>query len=127
MANNKSTYAINAVLNALLRNTALQIATPYISLHSADPGLTGANEITGNAYARILASFAAASGSTSNSAAVIFVAPTPSIWSPLLYAGIWDAITSGNFLYKIPLNFAVTTSVGVPVEFPIGTLVISEN
>jgi hypothetical protein len=35
MANNKSTYAINAVLNALLRNVALQIATPYMRARDA--------------------------------------------------------------------------------------------
>lgn len=49
----KSTYANNAVISALLRNVALQVAAQFISLHTGDPGLAGASEVVGNAYARV--------------------------------------------------------------------------
>lgn len=72
--------------------------TSYISLHSANPGTTGASEITGGspAYARKQATWAAASGgSKSLSAAVQFdVAASTSV----SYFGIWDALTAGNFI-----------------------------
>ena len=31
-------YAENRILDALFNNTSLAIATPYVSLHTADPG-----------------------------------------------------------------------------------------
>jgi len=66
----------------------------YISLHTADPGETGANEVAGGSYARQQVAFGAASGGTlSNSAQVDFAgmpATTVVAW------GAWDAASSGN-------------------------------
>ena len=92
----KSAYLIAAVLNAALRNVALQVATPYISLHTADPGTTGANEVSGNAYARVAATFAAPSGgAVVNTNVVTFPAPTPANWGTVTNAGVWDALSKG--------------------------------
>lgn len=125
----KSTYLNNAVINAALRNVALQVAAQFISLHTADPGLTGASEVSGNAYARVASPgfIAAVLGVSTNGALVTFPAPTPANWGTVTYAGIWDAATVGNFLYKIPLAFNVVTSIGVPVEFVIGALSVTET
>lgn len=46
-----TTYTINNVLNALIRGQAFTApAGIYVSLHTADPGLTGANEVTVQAW-----------------------------------------------------------------------------
>jgi hypothetical protein len=81
-----TTAAKNTMLNALTIDAA--------SLHTAFPGLTGANEVTGGtpAYARKAVTFgAAAGGSRSLSAAVTFDVPaTTARWF-----GFWS---SGTFV-----------------------------
>lgn len=67
----------------------------YISLHSADPGLTGANELTGGspAYARKQNTFPAFSGGTQdNDTAILFDVPAGNVvgW------GVWDSLTTGT-------------------------------
>lgn len=70
----------NAMLNVL--------ALDKISLHTGFPGQTGANEVTGGAYARLAVTFgaaAAASRSLSAPAAVSVPACT------VAWAGVWNA------------------------------------
>lgn len=79
--------AKNTMLNALTIDTC--------SLHTAFPGLTGANEVSGGspAYARKAASFAAAAGgSRALSAAVTFDVPATTVrwfgfWSSGVFVG----------------------------------------
>jgi hypothetical protein len=64
----------------------------YLSLHSADPADTGANELTGGGYARQQTDFtAAAAGTLSNVGAVTWSVPAGDVaaW------GAWDAVTAG--------------------------------
>lgn len=90
-------YAENKILDALFNNTSLAIATPYVSLHTADPGETGANEVTGGSYARQSGSFgAASSGQVQNDADIDF-ASMPA--TTVVAFGVWDASTSGNCLW----------------------------
>ena len=70
-------------------------ADPFISLHSADPADTGANELTGGGYARQQVAFgAAASGTLSNTGAITWSVPAGNVvaW------GVWDAVSAGNCL-----------------------------
>ena len=68
-------------------------ADPFVALHSADPGDTGATaELTGGGYARQQVAFgAAASGTLSNTGAITWSVPAGNVvaWS------IWDAVTAG--------------------------------
>lgn len=125
----KSTYLRNAAFNAALRATAFTgPATVYMSLHTAEPGLTGASEVTGNAYARTAIAFAApVNGSGSSSAAVTFPAPTPAAWGTVTHFGLWDAASLGNLLYEDALTNPVATSVGVALSFPSGNISVSES
>jgi hypothetical protein len=64
----------------------------YLSLHSADPADTGANELTGGGYARQQTDFtAAAAGTLSNVGAVTWSVPAGDVvaW------GAWDAVSAG--------------------------------
>jgi hypothetical protein len=89
----------NAVLDEIFNAGVgtFPAADPFISLHTADPGDAGANEVTGGAgpYARQQVAFgAAASGTLSNTGAISFAgmpACTVVAW------GVNDAATAGNF------------------------------
>lgn len=94
-----SNYLENVILDHILRNQAYTPAgTVYASLHTADPGETGTSEVTGGSYARQAIAFAAASGGTvSNSGTLNFtVMPAGTV----THMGLWDALSSGNFLWS---------------------------
>ncbi len=73
--------------------------TAYISLHTADPGNTGANEVAGGTgYVRQLASFTNAGANptvASNNAIVVYAVAT-GVWGTISYYGVWDAVSGGN-------------------------------
>jgi len=76
---------------------ALGVAADYASLHSADPGTNGANEIAGGspAYARKSITWAAASGgSMSSSNDPVFDVEGGDTVS---YVGLFSADTGGTF------------------------------
>jgi len=86
----------NAVLDEIYNAGAgtFPAADPFISLHSADPGDTGANELTGGGYARQQVAFgAAAAGTLSNTGAITWSVPAGNVvaWSAN------DASTAGTF------------------------------
>lgn len=111
-------------------------ANHYISLHSGDPALTGANELSGNNYARVAVapgtgtwSAPATNGSVreiSNSNAITF--PTASgDWTAATYFGIWDASSAGNFIRGASLGASKTVQSGDTASFAAGALVINET
>ena len=104
-----SNYLENALINGTLRATTYTApATVYVSLHSADPGDGGGNEISGGSYARKAVTFGAPSnGVSTNSADVTFDQATGS-WGTITHIGIQDALTSGNLLYHTPLTTSKT-------------------
>jgi hypothetical protein len=101
----------------------------YISLHSGDPGETGASELSGDGYARIAAradfGTVASSGSISNDGAVEFAAASGGDWTEATHFGCWDALTNGNFLWGGALTDAKTVQDGDTASFAIGALTFS--
>jgi hypothetical protein len=83
----------NAGKDALLEGLAA--AASHISLHTADPSTTGANELTGGTYARQSIPWGSASaGTLSNDDAIVFdVAADRTI----THIGYWSADTDGTF------------------------------
>lgn len=107
-------------------------ATVYVSLHTADPGETGASEVaSSNAYARAAVTnnttnFPAASGgSKSNGTAINFATPTGAGWGLCTHFGIWDASTSGNLLVAGALTVSKTINAGDAVSIGIGGLTVT--
>jgi hypothetical protein len=130
MSASKSTYSRQALVQALLKATPFTgPATIYLSLHTGAPGLTGANEVPStNAYARTAIAFGAASaGAVASSALVTTPAPLPSNWGTITYVGLWDAPTGGNFLGSDVATSPIATSVGVPIDFPAGSVQWAET
>ena len=77
---------------------AFGAAATHLSLHTGNPGSTGASEVTGGspAYARKAAQWAAASGgSKALSNAPLFDVPAQ---TTITHVGVWDSATAGRFL-----------------------------
>lgn len=96
-----STFLRNAILDAKLNGASFTVTTPHLSLHTGDPGATGASEVTnsgGSTYARqdVSAAFAAAaSGSVASNADVDFANMPAAV---ITHFGLRDDETAGNFL-----------------------------
>lgn len=92
----------NNAKNAMLDHLAS--LADFASLHSADPGTTGTNELSGGspAYARKAITWnAAAGGSLDNNANPVFDVPPLTTVS---WAGLWTEATGGTFLGSIDLT-----------------------
>jgi hypothetical protein len=91
LSNNGQNQVLDEIYNA--GAGTFPAANAYISLHSLDPGLTGANELTGGGYARQQTDFTAAAAQTlSNVGAILWSVPAGDVvgW------GAWDAVSAGN-------------------------------
>lgn len=76
----------NNLFNPMLDEAGTQVG--LVSLHSADPGATGTNELVGGSYARQAAAWAPASGgSVQTSSALDFSVPGG---STVAWVGLWD-------------------------------------
>ncbi len=70
-----SDYAAVALVNALCRNVSFRVSNPTVSLHTGDPGETGAQaELSGNGYAR-----AALSANPTTEADIVYASTSASI------------------------------------------------
>lgn len=100
----------------------------YVSLHTADPGDTGANEISGSAYARVgTVAFANAGNNptvASNSAIVTFPAATGT-WGTVTHFGVWDAVSGGNYLGSGAVNTPKPVANGDTARFLANALTIT--
>jgi hypothetical protein len=102
--------------------------TAYVSLHTADPGDTGANELSGGAYARLGPVTFANAGSNptvaSNSSVLTYAAATAA-WGMITHFGVWDAATVGNFRGSGALTTPKTVNSGDTARFAANALTIT--
>jgi hypothetical protein len=133
-----STYTKNNILKALLQGTTMPLPTgTYVSLHTADPGATGANEVSTGAwpaYVRRKAEAAGAMGSGWTTPTTGVSANTNQLTYPsnngagnvtVTHFAIWDAATAGNCLETAALATARTLSVGDILVFDVGSLTVT--
>jgi hypothetical protein len=124
-----SAYLVAKVIDLTLRNVAMSaVATAYVSLHTANPGTTGANEIdklTATWYLRKAGTFPApTAGVTSNSVAIQFSAVTIAAVT-VSHFGVWDAESNGNMLYYGSLASSKTLNISDVPFWAIGTLQVT--
>lgn len=133
-----STYTKNNILKALLKGDAFPLPTgTYISLHTADPGATGANEVsTGSwpAYVRRKAEGSGSMGSgwgtpttgvSANANQLTFPSNDGSGTVTVTHFAIWDAATSGNCLESAALSTSRALSVGDILVFDVASLSVT--
>lgn len=110
----------------------------YVSLHTADPGLTGASEHGATAaYARVAVSPATGSWTApatnganreiTNVGAVTFPVATADYSAAITHYGIWDAASAGNFIRGDVLGASKTIQNGDTPSFAAGALALREN
>lgn len=104
-------------------------ANVYVSLHTGDPGDTGANEATTGGYARKVQTFAAASTdgggiTTIDSDADITIGAFTGA-ATFTHMGIWDAVTTGEFLAGGALSSSRTVANGDQLKFSSGNITVA--
>lgn len=128
----KSTTHANAVLDAI-GDMSLHTAT-YVSLHTGDPGTTGASEVTGGSYARVQVNAnggaspawnSAAGAAMDNSGAITF--PEGGADASVTHFGIWDAASNGNFIRGGALDAGFTYGATTTPEFADTALELTES
>lgn len=131
MADAKTDYLENAMINAVLRNVAFTSpATVYVGLHTAQavPEAGTVTEVVGNNYGRQAVPFAAPSnGTTSNSADVVYPVATPGNWGTIMGGGIYDASSGGNLLYYGTLTVSKTVNANDQFKFLAGAISVQEQ
>lgn len=108
---------------------AALLTTCFVSLHTADPGATGANEVVGGSYARLSAAFSNSGTNptiASNTGVLTFPTATGS-WGTITHFGIWSALTGGNFLIGDLLGSSRVIAAADIARFPVAALSVSAS
>jgi hypothetical protein len=113
-----SDWLENAINDAVLNNTALQIAQPYVKLHVGDPGETGTANAAGETT-RKAASFGASSGGTATSDADLTWTNVASS-ETYSHISLWDASSGGNCLGSGALTTPKAVNAGDTFVLPSG-------
>ena len=132
-----SNYTEANVINALLRGVAFPLPThTFISLHTSDPGDTGAGEVVTAdwaSYVRKAAEGAGAIGAgwappndgvTTNLLQILYPSQNGAAAVTITHFGIWDADTGGNFLSGAALFASRTLNPGDVFVFDIASLTV---
>lgn len=118
----------DSIANALLNQANWTAPTAiYLSLHTADPGTTGASESADGTYARVnvTSSFPSSSGGSavSNDVAIEFAALTTG--GTFTHYGLWSASTNGTFYHGGDINPDKAVGAGEILRFAIGQLTVT--
>lgn len=111
----------NSILN-VYRSTAFSAVSPFVKLHTGDPGASG----TANASAvttRNALTLNAPSGGTATLSSLASYSMTTS--ETITHVSIWDASSSGNFLESWALTASVPVINGSTLTFSTFTLSFS--
>lgn len=134
-----SNYTENNVINALLRGVAFPIPPKtYLSLHTANPGETGGQEVTTAAwpsYVRCDAEVggaigtgwgAPADGTSSNAKQVLYPSHNGASAITITHWAIYDAATNGNMLVYAPLKTPRTLQPGDVFVWDAGSITVQQ-
>lgn len=113
-----STWLAHAIIDWIFRNaSAPSLGTDvYFSLHTGDPGQTGATEVSAGGYGRVgktrgTAQFGVGGadtavttgGAISNRTQIDFGTPSAN-WGTITDAGLWTLSSGGNFLFSYTMT-----------------------
>jgi hypothetical protein len=122
-----SNYLENALINGTLRATSYTAPTTvYVGLFTSDPTDAGSGtEVSGNAYARQSATFAAPSNGASSTSADVQFPQATGTWGTVGWFGIFDALTTGNLMYHGALTASKTIETGDVFKIASGNLTVT--
>lgn len=103
----------NKCLNVLSGTTFTAPSNTYVALHTGDPGSAGTANASSVTTRVILAWSAASAGSKS----ITTTLPAWTNWAGtngevVTHISVWDALTTGNFLYSFALAASKTVNTG---------------
>jgi hypothetical protein len=104
------------------------LTTAYVSLHTADPGTTGASEIAGNAYARqgpVAFTNAGNEPTIASNSAIVSYPTATAAWGTIGWFGLWSAVTAGTFQGSGALTASKAVNSGDQVRFLAGALTVT--
>ncbi len=104
-----SDFREDEINDAQLGTTTLTAVANFMSLHSAHPAETGANELAGGGYARQSTAFDASVSGVSQNTDIETFTNIDGAPNEIGYLGFFDAATVGNFLWYAPLGGAPAT------------------
>jgi hypothetical protein len=109
-----TTTVEEGLTEAVTQSASYNATTGWMSLHSADPGSSGTNEVTTGTgtYARQPVTFSGSGGIDTNNADVVF---TLAATQTAAWVGLWDAQTGGTFVGGFPMagqQFTATALTG---------------
>jgi len=124
-----TTAGANLILNHVFGKAAWSLVTPYIALHTANPGESGTGAEVANlyGYARKAATFGAASGGTSAlSGNHTFNTANGGSWGTITHAAIWSSGTYGSGTCLLYWDITdVTINNGDTYSFANGSITVS--
>jgi hypothetical protein len=93
----------NAFLNVYRNTAATAVATPFVQLHTADPGAAGTTSVAGASTRNAITWNAASGGSMTLNTLSDFTGTTS---ETITHVSLWTASSAGTFLQ----SFALTAS-----------------
>lgn len=109
-----ATNVLNPWLNAIRSggSTFTVVAGTFVKLHTGDPGANGTANAAAGSTTRVAVTQGAAAGGA------IAMTGTQPQWTnggtseTISHVSVWDAITSGNFLYSVALTASQAWAAG---------------
>jgi len=97
----------------------------YVSLHTADPGTTGASEVTGGSYARVAVTWNVASGGSVTNSNVVTINLPSGVTAT--YFGVWSTggTSGGQYYVGGALSPTVTATTATTVTLNASSITIS--
>lgn len=109
------------LLWSLTNQAVTRPAQWYVALFSVAPGETGGGtELAGGGYARQAATFSVVGSTASNTADLLYNSSTD--WPPIVYVGVFDALTNGNLMWYGALAASRDPALGDTIRFAAGQL-----
>lgn len=96
MATGMSTATCDSILDAIFNATSYSVATPYIQLHTADPGASGTTAVATETTRKLVSMGAASGGAISNDAAITWTGVTGT--EDYTHWTLWTASSAGTFI-----------------------------
>lgn len=120
-----SNYLEDKINDAVCNNTALQVALPYIKLHTGDPGEAGTSNAATETTRKSVSFGASASGTCTSDADITWtnVAGTETY----SYVSLWDASSAGNCLGSGALTSSKAVVAGDTFVIASGSLTFASD
>lgn len=115
MSANSSVAELQGVLNEIIST----LSAHFISLHTASPGITGANEVVGGSYARQSTTWGSPSSANPSSVTGSQVTINVPASTTITHWGLWTLASGGSYEDGGPLPGSATyTSAGTYLLTP---------